>query len=208
MRHRLALLIGSGKCRDITITSLIQRKLSMATDEPLTSLRLKIDAGPEADDEELDRLTRRLRNEIEGELEVEKVELVRTDMVEKGAKSIEAVMLGALVITMLPGAINNLVDLVRDFSSRPGNRQAKIVLEGPPELLNAVLASTASIRNQSGGISMDADKIDVGGDLVAGNKQVTINVAAGATLIVDKAADAIQPAGSQTGQAPLAPAGP
>ena len=154
----------------------------MTTDEQLTSLRLKIDAGLEADDEELDRLTRRLRNEIEGELDVEKVDLVRTGVVEDGAKSIEAVLLGALVITMVPGAINNLVDLVRDFSARPGNRQAKIVLEGPPELLNAVLASSgqaASIHNQSGGISMDADKIDVGGDLVGGNKQVTINVAAG-----------------------------
>ena len=183
----------------------------MTTDEQLTSLRLKIDAGPEADDEELDRLTRRLRNEIEGELEVEKVDLVRTGVVEDGAKSIEAVLLGALVITMIPGAINNLVDLVRDFSSRPGNRQAKIVLEGPPELLNAVLASSgqaASVHNQSGGISMNADKIDVGGDLVGGNKQVTINVAAGATVIVDEAADAIRLAGLQTGQAPLAPASP
>lgn len=183
----------------------------MTTDEQLTSLRLKIDAGPDADDEELDRLTRRLRNEIEGELDVEKVDLVRTGVVEDGAKSIEAVLLGALVITMIPGAINNLVDLVRDFSSRPGNRQAKIVLEGPPELLNAVLASTgraASVHNQSGGISMDADKIDVGGDVVGGNKQVTINVAAGATLIVDKSADAIRHSGSQTGQAPPAPASP
>lgn len=184
----------------------------MTTDEQLASLRLKIDAGPEADDEELDRLTRRLRNEIEGELDVEKVDLVRTGAVEDGAKSIEAVLLGALVITMLPGAINNLVDLVRNFSSRPGNRQVKIVLEGPPELLNAVLASTgqaASVHNQSGGINMDAEKIDVGGDLVGGNKQVTINVAAGATLIVDESTAAIQrAAGTQTGQAPPAQAGP
>jgi hypothetical protein len=183
----------------------------MTTDEQLTSLRLRIDAGPEADDDELDRLTRSLRNQIEDDLDVEKVDIVHIGAVEDGAKSIEAVLLGALVITMIPGAINNLVDLVRDFSSRPGNRQAKIVLEGPPELLNAVLASSgqaASIHNQSGGISMDADKIDVGGDLVGGNKQVTINVAAGAMLIVDEAAGAIRHSGSQTGQASPAPASP
>ena len=173
----------------------------MTTDKQLASLRLKIDAGPDAGDEELDRLTRRLRNEIEGELDVEKVDLVRTGVVEDGAKSIEAVLLGALVITMVPGAINNLVDLLRDFSARPGNRQAKIVLEGPPELLNAVLANAgqaASVHYQTGGMNIEADEIGVKGDLVGRDKNITINVAAGAIVQIDHTGNVTQAAATDS----------
>jgi hypothetical protein len=88
------------------------------------SLTLNIDAA-DADAEELDRLTRNLRAEIR-ELDIESVELVREDRLPKGAKSAEAVTLGALAVAVLPGVVPKLVELLQAWSTRGASRAVKV----------------------------------------------------------------------------------
>src|SRR5688572_12890102 len=77
------------------------------------SLTLHIQAGEEVDADELDRLTRQLRDEIE-ELGIESVELVREGSPPSGAKVVEPVSLGGLAIKILPAALPALIGHVRD----------------------------------------------------------------------------------------------
>jgi hypothetical protein len=88
------------------------------------SLTLHIDAA-DADAEELDRLTRHLRAEIR-ELDVESVEFIREDTLPQGAKSAEAVTLGALAVAVLPGVVPKLVELLQAWSMRSESRAVKI----------------------------------------------------------------------------------
>ena len=96
----------------------------MTTEDDRTRLILQIDAGLDVDAEELDVFTRQLRSEIEDS--GFETNLVKGDTVPEGAKSVEAVMLGALVVTMLPTAITNLLDLLRGWSSRGNHQNVKI----------------------------------------------------------------------------------
>jgi hypothetical protein len=88
------------------------------------NLTLKIESA-DADAEELDRLARNLRTEIR-ELDIESVELVREETLPKGAKSAEAVTLGALAVAVLPGVVPKLVDLLQTWSMRGVNRAVKV----------------------------------------------------------------------------------
>jgi hypothetical protein len=71
-----------------------------------------IEPGDEVNDDEFDRITRRLMAEVQT-LEVESVELLRDELTPEGAKSVEAVTLGALLMAVMPGAIPPLLGLVR-----------------------------------------------------------------------------------------------
>jgi hypothetical protein len=77
------------------------------------SLILHIQAGEGVDADELDRLTRQLRDEIE-ELGIESVELVREGIPPSGSKVVEPVSLGGLAIKILPAALPALISHVRD----------------------------------------------------------------------------------------------
>jgi hypothetical protein len=98
-----------------------------ATAEPL-HLSLYIEPGDDIDDDELDRITRRLMAEIQT-LDVESVELPRDELTPEGAKSAEAIDLGALLLAVLPGAIPPLLGLVRAWLLRDQNRKVKIKTE-------------------------------------------------------------------------------
>ena len=91
----------------------------------LVKMNLQIDVGEDADEEELDRLTRQLRDEMR-ELEVEEVELVREKTTPEGARG-DAVTLGALAVAVLPVAIPKLIDFLRDWLMRGENRTVKII---------------------------------------------------------------------------------
>jgi hypothetical protein len=91
----------------------------------LIPLTLVVDAGEEADDEELDRLTRQLLSEIR-ELDIESAELARERYLPQGAKSVEAITIGAVAIAVLPTVLPKLFDFLQAWSLRGEARKVKI----------------------------------------------------------------------------------
>jgi len=182
--------------------------------QPL-NLTLQVFAPPDADDEEIFNRTRSLRNEIE-ELPIDEAQLVRTQA-PAGAKAGEAIMIGTMAIAALPTFLAPLIDLVRDWLSRPRNQDIHIKARlGDDEIeisypstaapqidvqqwLAAVLAKreAAPTHTQSGGISVDADHVGVGGDMVAGDKVVSIHAESGATVIVGDSVPKVRPSEKQ-----------
>jgi hypothetical protein len=112
------------------------------TNEPL-HLSLYIEPGDEVDDDELDRITRRLMAEIQT-LDVESVELLRDELTPEGAKSAEALTLGALLMAVLPGAIPPLVGLIQAWLLRDKNRKVKIKTEVEGRLVELEYSGTIS----------------------------------------------------------------
>lgn len=88
-------------------------------------VNVHIDVGQDADEEEVDLLTRELRDEIQ-ELEVESVALVKDKTTPEGTKSVEAVTFGALAVAVLPTVVPKLIDLLQNWSTRGEGRKIKI----------------------------------------------------------------------------------
>jgi hypothetical protein len=86
-------------------------------------LTLQIGAE-EVDPEELDRLTRQLRTDIE-ELDIESVALAK-GTAPQGAKSGDLVSIGALVIQLAPTALPGLVHLLQGWMQRGSGRDVKV----------------------------------------------------------------------------------
>ena len=83
-----------------------------------TELALQIDAGPDADDEELAQLALRLRAELDG-VDDASVRLARSGTPEPGAKSGEAVEWGTLLVsTVTSGALTAVVRMANSWVSR------------------------------------------------------------------------------------------
>jgi hypothetical protein len=121
--------------------------LMSANTKPL-HLSLYIEPRDEVDDDELDCITRRLMAEIQT-LDVESVELLRDELTPEGAKSAEAVTLGALLLAMLPVAIPPLLGLVQAWLLRDQNCKVKIKTEvkgQPVELEYSVAMSQGELE--------------------------------------------------------------
>jgi hypothetical protein len=98
----------------------------------------------DATDEELDRFTRQLLFELR-ELDVESVELTKSDSAPQGSKG-DPITLGSIAISTLPTVLPAVITLVQSWSSRGQGRTVKfkgkgIEFEGPPEELQKILAS-------------------------------------------------------------------
>ncbi len=91
----------------------------------LTQLTLQIHAGEDADAEELDRLTRQLRGDLE-DLGVESAELVKGGLAPQGTKAIDPVTLGAIALVVLPATLPKLVEFLQAWSLRGQGRTVKI----------------------------------------------------------------------------------
>lgn len=89
------------------------------------NLTLHIDAGREALPDDVDVMTRRLRDEL-GDLDLQSVSLVKEGAAPSGTKSADAVTLGALAITLLPSVLPKLVEFLQAWSLRGQNRTVKI----------------------------------------------------------------------------------
>ena len=101
----------------------------MSPIKPLSlSLQLGFAGEEVVGNEELDRITRQLMVEIQT-LDVESIELLRDERIPEGAKSAEAVTLGALLLAVLPNAISPLLGLVQAWLLRDQNRKVKIKAE-------------------------------------------------------------------------------
>jgi hypothetical protein len=95
----------------------------MASDKgDIQHATIAIEAAPNSDERELDELTMRLRQRLL-ELDVQRVDRVRSDDVPEGAKPVDAIIIGALGITLGPQAVKAVVGLVQAWlRSRPVRR--------------------------------------------------------------------------------------
>jgi hypothetical protein len=98
---------------------------AMHGDRNATSVTLLVDAGKDARADDVDTLTRGLRTEIQ-EFGVEAVTLQTTAAVPSGTKSVEAVTLGALAVTVLPPMLPRLIEFLQAWSLRRKDRTVKI----------------------------------------------------------------------------------
>ena len=97
----------------------------MPGDPNATRLTIEVDAGGDALPEDVDALTRRLRSEIQ-DFGVEDVTLKTTTAVPAGTKSVEAVTVGALAVTLLPQVLPRLIEFLQAWSLRSKDRTVKI----------------------------------------------------------------------------------
>ena len=97
----------------------------MPADPSATSLTIVVNAGSDALAEDVDALTRRLRAEIQ-DFGVETVTLQPAAAAPSGTKSVEAVTLGALAVTILPQALPRLIEFLQAWSLRTKDRTVKI----------------------------------------------------------------------------------
>jgi hypothetical protein len=88
-------------------------------------LQVSLDAGAESSSEDLDRLTRQLRDEL-SELHLESIELLKGGQPPPGAKSVEAIAIGSLWIGLLPTMIPKLIEFLQSWSLRGHDRTVKI----------------------------------------------------------------------------------
>ena len=96
-----------------------------------TQLMLNIDAGPETDVEELEQITRRLREEL-AELEVEAVDLVRQGEVPRGAKAGDPIAWGALLVALTAsgGVFTTLINTLQSWLTRHERRSVTLETDG------------------------------------------------------------------------------
>jgi hypothetical protein len=103
-------------------------------------LTVVLDGGSDADALELAELTGQLRRQLL-ELDVDTVELARSAEVPEGAKPLDAVSIGALVVTAGPGLLKTVVGLVGKWLARRPVRCAKLTIDGDSiELSDATAA--------------------------------------------------------------------
>lgn len=110
----------------------------------LEHLTLELDVGPDADAEEVDELTRRLRRELL-ELDVESVDLSRAGPPPPGARAVDVLSLGTLIVTLAKssGALGTVVAVVRSWLSGAPRRTVKLELDG-----DVLEVSGVSLRDQ------------------------------------------------------------
>jgi hypothetical protein len=90
-----------------------------------------VDAGPDSDAEELAELTRRLRGQLL-ELDVDAVEPATGGEAPAGAKGVELLAIGGLVIqfAMKSEVLKSVVDATTAWLGRQQGRSVKLTLDG------------------------------------------------------------------------------
>jgi hypothetical protein len=169
----------------------------MTNEEQLSQFTLHIES-PGAGAEELEELTRQLRGEIL-ETSVEQVDFVPGAPAPEGAKGALAAAHGELAVSLKPGGLPDFLGLLRDWLTRHEDRRVEVTLNigGNPvnikasvtdisAVMQAISASTAAI-NRAGGADLNADQINVGGDVTGRDKIIQIHAEAGATVYVGQA---------------------
>jgi hypothetical protein len=87
---------------------------------------LTLDAGLEADAEDLESLTRQLREEL-WELDVEAVDLVRAGKLPEKAKAGDPITWGALLLTFISGGgLAALIGLLQSWLTRHGQSSVMV----------------------------------------------------------------------------------
>lgn len=97
-------------------------------------LILQVEAGPQADPDQIDRQTRTLIRELR-ELHIESIEPVRLENPPPGAKAGEAIALGSVVVSVLPSILETVILFLRDWSFRGSDRRVKLRFQVGDRLL-------------------------------------------------------------------------
>jgi hypothetical protein len=85
---------------------------------------------PDADDEEVEELTGRLREALL-ELDVASVSRERAGEAPEGSKSAGALAAGSLLVSVMsPAVLSSIVELIRGWLGRRGSRTVKLSLGG------------------------------------------------------------------------------
>lgn len=79
----------------------------------------------EGDDEDLERLTRQLRRQLE-ELDVEGVEPIKGGPAPDGTKAVDVVMIGGLVVRFGPAVLSAVARAIQAWVGRDAHRSVKI----------------------------------------------------------------------------------
>ena len=95
------------------------------------TLELLVTISPDSDtdDVELDQLTTALRRRL-GDLDVEQVDRVRGADVPAGAKPIDAIAVGALVVSLAPPILTAALSLLQEWLANRPVRRIKLTLDG------------------------------------------------------------------------------
>jgi hypothetical protein len=94
-------------------------------------LALELETLPDTDSEELAALVQRLRAELL-DLDVDRVEPLTAGEAPEGAKGVELLALGVLVVQFVlqPGVLTSIVDGVRSWLQRQSVRSVRLTLDG------------------------------------------------------------------------------
>ncbi len=94
-------------------------------------LALELETLSDTDSEELAVLVQRLRTELL-DLDVDRVEPLTAGEAPEGAKGVELLALGVLVVQFVlqPGVLTSIVDGVRSWLQRQSVRSVKLTLDG------------------------------------------------------------------------------
>jgi hypothetical protein len=94
-------------------------------------LALELETVPDTDSEEFAALVQRLRTELL-DLDVDRVEPLTAGEAPEGAKGVELLALGVLVVQFVlqPGVLTSIVDGVRSWIQRQSVRSVKLTLDG------------------------------------------------------------------------------
>ena len=95
------------------------------------SLTMRVEAGPGADAQELDDLTRRLREQLL-EVDVRSVEPLRTGEAPPGTRGPEAIALGSLLVTLAPSSelLKTVVGVVQGWLAGQHARSVELQIAG------------------------------------------------------------------------------
>lgn len=106
----------------------------------LCTVALKIHAGPDVEDEALEKLTLRLQRELTHLEGVESVQRIHGAFVPMGAKATEAIMLDGLAVEVLGEKIVDLIGRLRDWSQRkPGDHEIEIITAAHSLVIDATM---------------------------------------------------------------------
>jgi hypothetical protein len=94
-------------------------------------LTVQVDAGPDADADEINELTLLLRRELL-ELDLESVDLARRGTAPPGARAVGVLSIGTIIVTLAqaPELLRAVVDLVQSWLGGSGRRSVKLALDG------------------------------------------------------------------------------
>jgi hypothetical protein len=107
----------------------------MTTRGPVT-LRIELDAGADADDDELDAVARSLRSDLL-ELDVDAVARPEAPAPD-GARAGGVVALGTLLVTLGPTMLGSVCTTIEDWFKRRGSRRIELEIDGDRIVIDGV----------------------------------------------------------------------
>lgn len=109
---------------------------------PATQLKLTLDTGSEINGEELERLTRQLREELL-KLDVQAVDLMTEGLIPANAKAGDPITWGALLLTLTAsgGVFTALISVLKAWLTRHERRSMTLEIKGDKLQVTGITAT-------------------------------------------------------------------